>query len=504
MSITITVGGVNVDDIVDVDYTTDSGRGIGQANITLANTASNRAVIESGEDVVIRRNGSKVWSGEVAGNPSNASGRQLTFEVEAEQKTGQLDFAKVSRPFIERTSSEMIREAIAERRDPTIDDRFITNGTNPGNWNSNADNAESLDVSNDMANEPFNSPEGMYFDWLSGRQDTFDMTYKTASQSELPPRRLDSMRLRILIASAGGVFDGFVVARDYDGISYRWGISTTGGEGFDEIVLPVEDADVNVNGEEFDYNNEPSLTFDTGYSPPDLTAGTFRIYLTTDKPLQRPRGVAVDWVKSLPFDTVKRNLGVSTDIDPTTYIETRRIEGTLLDMVNRFKSIDDAKPYITENDVFKYKTGGANPTGVVIDENAATPQVVDFDIDRDFDVRNRVIIQGRGDLQAAFEDPASIQFYNEEAAKPSPIDDPSIRTREQAKRRARGFLNENAWDDAAMSITGVGAEISDREPDDLVEVKWPSESIDGTFVVTSTGRTSEGYDTISLSGTVSI
>jgi len=154
--------------------------------------------------------------------------------------------------------------------------------------------------------------------------------------------------------------------------------------------------------------------------------------------------------------------------------------------------------------VLQYKPSGGASSGLTIDESDGSLNAVAYSIDRDFDVRNQVTIQGKDDLRASFESTQSINFYNERAPKEEPIDDPSIRTEEQAKRRARGFLEENAFDDGALSFTIANSDFRDVQPGQSMPVVWPSEGVDDIFVVSSIDTTTKGYTVVNLSGNVSL
>lgn len=506
----VEVDGVEIPDVVSVDYANESDRGIGQANITVGNTASIRQMIAPGDDVVVKepdKSGTfeRTWSGEVVGNPSNAARDSLTVEVEAEKKTGQLEYAKVSRPFIEQSSGDMLRSAIEKRADPNVQTEYVTEGDSMSGWSSNADNVELLDVEAAISNNPTSSPNSAYFDFLEGRSGTFDFTYEDVPSSAAPGRRIERIALRMLGNTAGGLFDAIVVLVDGDGVAYKWDIDLTGGEGFQTYELNVVESSVSENASDFAYSNLDSFgDFDTGYSPPSLSPNTFRVGLRTAASIPDDRAVAIDYIETTPFDFISRDLGVETDIQDKGTVSTRRFDSSILDMAKRLAQEDGSKPYVTPEDTFVYEPSGQTFADISIDGVESDLPIVDFTVDRDFDVRNRVTVNGAGNLQVSFEDPGSIEFYNREVAKQEPIDDPSIRTREQAKRRARGFLADEAWDDGAITVVGAGPDFRDLKPNQVLPVTWEPEDIDGTFLIGSTSRTQEGLHSISLSGNVTL
>jgi hypothetical protein len=482
----IEVDGTAAVNVVTVDYETPSNGEIGTAVITVANTASNRSLFESGDEVVIYeedRNDAgtfvRKWFGEVIGKPSSTNSRNLTIDVEVESKAAQLEYAKVSRPFIEMTTGEMVEQAIAKERDPSVGTETITDGSSLSGWSSNVDNFRLLDTDSDLPNSGGNA---IYAEIPDGSSGSYYAEYVDVSPQEAPERRISKLNVRAIINDDGGIFDGTVTLVDAGGISYEWEFDLTGSGEFERFEFPVDDATVTQGGDPLTLRFE----FSTGEQTPET------------------RAFAVDYAESVPFGLNDRNVGVTVDNPGTDYVTTRSVNSSILQMVENFALEDGVTPYVDEDAVLHYLSSGDTVADVSIEYEDPSINVVNVDIDRDFDVRNRVSVEGRGDLQASYEDAGSIEFYNTEAPKEEPISDPTLRTRTQLRRRARGFLNENAWEDGALSFTLANPEFLDVNPGQIVPVVWPPDGINGSFEVTSVGRNSDGYVTISLSGTVSI
>lgn len=500
----VRVDGTVVTNVFDVSYERGKDESIGSATVTVANTPTNRALFAPASDVDITPAGETdpVWSGEVIGSPSNTQTRNLKLEVEAETKAAQLEYAQVSRPFIERTNAEIIDKAVQFERDRSVGDERIFDGTAVDDVTTNADNVEPL-TADGVSRSPTGDPDSLYVDFADGRSGPFDVTIDVPAA--VPGRRLDTITIRSLFASAGGYFRGFFIFVDDGGIAYKWSTDITGGEGFETTKYPVEDAAVSSNASDFEYSNDDDFgDFDTSYDPPALTPNTFRIAADTSGAIPETRAFAIDTVDALPFAVVERGLGVTTDVRETEFVSTRRVNGSVLEVAREFAEEDSRSVYVTEDDVLQYGTVEDAQAPFTIEEDDPDIAIIDASFDRDFDVRNRVTIQGRGDLQVTFEDSGSIAYYNREVAKPEPIVDPSIRTREQAQRRARGFLRDEAWEDGSISFTSASPVFADARPGQILPIDWPSEDVSGQFIIYSTGRDESGYYNLSVSGTVSL
>jgi hypothetical protein len=291
------------------------------------------------------------------------------------------------------------------------------------------------------------------------------------------------------VNNRGNVFTGEVELRDHDGISYVWSLDVPGYGGFQTYDLAVEDAR------------------NVGSSAGELSGtGKLEYRFDAEGGLPEDRAVAIDMFRTVPFGLEPRGTGLSTSgVEDTGRTITRRFEGAaILEVINTIASEDGAVVYIDDNDNLVFESAGdtlVDPSLNLIDDD--NPPVVDVSVDRDFDVRNRVTVQGKGDLQDTYEDPASIDFYGGGDATPKqePIVDKSLRTQNQLEARARGFLRDNAWDDTAITFTVGSAAWRDVQVGQGIEVKWDSEGIDrSTFIVSSVGVTPEGYVTIGLTG----
>jgi hypothetical protein len=471
---TVEVGGTEPTNIIDVTYSNPSGGNIGQAEITVGNSGSNRSLFESGADVVIKQNGTVEWSGEVIGKPSNQERENLTLSVEAETKAGQAEYGKVSRPFIEMSRAEIVREAVDYEVEPYTRARNITNADSTTNWSSDS---QIFEVTDDSKGINKHGSDTLFVGIYEDESETYDVTFDAVPATSAPGRRVLIFETRLLVNNKGDVFDVYVELVDDDGISYEWEVPVQGTASWEVYELAVEDADIS-----------------TGGSP-----GTLTYTFDVDGNLPEDRAAAIDMARATPFRLQDRRSGLSHDVDDTDDQITRRVDDSILSIADSVAVEAGATIFVDETDTLVFESAGDVPAPYEIRDDADT-LVVGVDVDRDFDVKNQVTVQGEGDLTATYEDTSSIEFYNAEAPRPEPINDGSLRTRDQLAARARGFLNNNAWEDSAITFTLAGSKWREVRQGQSIVVDWPKEDVSGTFIVDEVGRTSEGYTTIGVSG----
>lgn len=482
----ITADGITVTRVVDVSYSNTSNGEVGSATITVANTEGNRALFQPGAKVNVFEEDTsnpgtydKVWAGEVNGKPSDTSRRNLTLQVEAESKSGALEYISVDRPFIEMSNSEVLREAVDKTRDPEVRNEFIHKGSSLTSWSSNAAN---FSLTSSPSNIQKFGSDAVYCGIPRASTGTTYAEY-SFDPSKVPGRRLFRLETRLLVNNRGGVFDVTVSITDEDGIRFEWNVDTTGISEFKNYELAVEDANVS-----------------TGGSP-----GTLRYEVAAnDSKVPEDRAFAIDHAKSVTFRLLDRDVGVTTDIEETEFKTTRRVSTSVLNLLDRFRVEDGYVGRVTSDNTLIYEPDGSTRAPFDVVYGSGDVDVVDISVNRDYDVRNRVTVQGKDDVQVSFEDTASIQFYNAEVPKQEPIDNPSIRTIEQARRRARGYLNENAWEDGAITVTVADPRSKQVEAGQVMGFDWEPEGLDGDFTVDSVSRKSSGLTEISVSGSTSL
>ena len=477
--ILVDVEGIEAEDIIDVSYGNPSGGSIGTADITVTNTSANRDLFQSGADVEIFEDDDKVWAGEVIGKPSNAERDNLTLDVEAETKAGQAEYGKINRPFIEMSRAEMVRESVDFEVEPYTRTRRITNASSTSNWSSNA---PIFETTNDSKGINKFGRDSLFVGIRENATGSYHATFSDVPSNSAPGRRILQFETRLLVNNTGDVFDVYVTLTDADGIEYRWEVPVRGGAEWNIYELDVEDATIAPGGEPL----------------------TLRYEFDVDGQLPEDRAAAIDMARTTPFRLQDRQIGLTHSVDDTDDQITRRVDDSILSFADSLATEAGATVYVDTENVLNFEDTGDSKTPNTIDQDDADSGVVDVTVDRDYDVKNVVTVQGKGDLQANFEDTSSIQFYNVEAPRPEPINDGSLRTRNQLADRARGFLRSNAWEDSAITFTLAGRKWRDVRVGQAIDINWPTEDVVGTFIVDRTGRTDAGYVTIGVSGQTSI
>ena len=483
----VEVDGTTASNIIDVSYDKPDSGSIGEAKITVGNSSTNRSLFEAGAEVVVKVEDPNNpgtfdvdFRGEVISKPSNASRDNISLEVTAETTASQAEYAKVTRPFIERTNSEIIEDAVAEVVDPEPVIVDIHKAESTADWSVNFAEFELMDTVSNIVRD---GDDALYFGIPPGTSGTKYAEY--TGGPTVTGRRLDWLETRFLLADKGAYFDAKVIIVDGAGIQFEWIIETTGRAENVVYELPVEDAD-------------------TIKTSADYPNGTLRYEFTTDGNVPDERALMIDSAKAIEFTTGTRSTDLTTDVEATTRTATRRLNDSILNVADDFADEDGYTAFVDSSNVLSYKRSGSVDAPVSIDYSTNDAQVVEVTVDRDFDVRNVVTIQGKDDLRETFESTNSIDFYNVRAPKEEPIDDPTIRTEDGLRRRARGFLADEAFDDGAIVFTVGNSDFRDVVPGQNMSITWPPEGLDDDYVVGSVGRTAEGYTTISLSGNVSI
>jgi len=475
----VLVDGTRATQVIDVEYENTTGSSIGSATVSVANTNANRSLFKPASRVEIRKNGSTVWSGEVLGKPSNTSGRNLTLDVEAETFAGQAEYGKVTRPFVELSRADIVRQAVDKQIKPFTDTKKITYAETVTDWSAN-DVVDDLEKTDDSKGINEFGQDTVFVGMRNGSSGTGTVTYDAVPTSAVPGRRVLEVETRLIVNNRGDVFDLSLTVVDDAGIAYTWTIDAPTGSSSKTYKLPVEDA-----------------TIETGDTP--LTA---RLDAEISGVLPDSRAIAVDMIRTTPFELVDRGTDLTADVDDTDDKITRQVNKSVLSLADDIATEVGATAYVTADQTLRFETQAPSAQYSITDDTSTG--VVDVDVDRDFDVKNQVTVSGKDDLQATFTDSSSVQFYNSSVPKPEPITDTSLRTSEQLETRARGFLAENAFEDSAIEFTLAGAQWRDVSAGEVIDVTYPPESINGTFLIDSVGRTPGGFVTIALTGQTEI
>lgn len=481
----VTIGGTTIDAIFEVNYDNGETDKIGKASIVCANNTNNRSV-ESGDDVIIKKNSEIDYTGYVSGKPTEAGAKGVELEIEAIDKRSELKYQQASRVFYQKDTGEIIRDAINYKLKPTsISNQgrgyYIHEGDSLTNWSSDIPKFSLGKIANVSLAKT--GGEFIFCGWPQGSGS--DKTEYEATFDDVPSRiipgdgQLDSFFTRILINNSGEQFDLEIDLRDNAGNNYIWQPELQGSR-FQTIELKAEDATT-----EATIGNEV------------FTNGTLEYRFKLAGTLPEGRGAAIDFASGIPYRLQNRATDIQpTEVEDTGNVITRRIDRSIFEMIREFATEDGYVSYVDNNDILHYEQGGQTFSNFEIDFDS-TP-VVNAEFNRDYQqIINRVIIQGDDDIRRTFEDSASINFYGI-SAREEPIVDEQIQTYDEASRRARGFLEKHAWDDSAFTFEIADADYQSLQTGDEIIVNWPPENISGSYVVTKVETDYHGIVTVNL------
>lgn len=479
--VSVTIGGYTPEAVYDVQDGQNGGGQLAKAIIQCGATPGNRSNINDGDEVVITRNGETTYTGYVMGRPSK--GRDGTLKVEAMDKRLELKHVQVNRTFNNVDSGEVVQQAVDYEAIP-LDRREAFFADNLSNWESDAPILELYtDVpssSNDTETTPLWEYGGdmVFVGFRKGASGDFYVRQTNVSSDITIGLNggLQKAMTRILINNQGQQFEVEFELRDSFGRNFVWDLPLRGSD-FQEYELEAADADPD------------------GELGNDLTA-EYRISINGT--LNENRGMFIDAAHTVPYYTSDRNTGITTNNVRTTGRKvTRRVDQSAMELIQDLAQEDRHDFWIDASDDLHYEPSGgeSRPNRDIIEGQTA---VTSADFDRNAEqVSNKVIVQGAGDIQVTVRNPASIQFYGV-APRSEPIVDKNIQTRDEAEKRGRGYLAENAWNGSVASFEIADAAYKDVGVGDTLYVRWPSQDIDGDFVVRDREVNSAGIVNLSM------
>lgn len=479
-----TIGGTSVTNIFDVDYSEGETAKLGKAVIVCADNTNNRN-FESGEEVTITKNGTDDFTGFVTGKPTSA-GSDPGLEIECKDRRLELKFEQVSRVFYNMDTGDIIKEALNKRTE-LRNEQYVHKGDDLTNWSSNLPEFELGNIDSQSLHEAGN--DFIFGGWVAGagsEQSIYNITYSNVPSKTVPgDGTIDRFYTRLLINNRGQQFSGEVDLRDDSGNNYIWPLELRGSR-FEEVELNAEEA-----------------TTDASIGNKVTTDGTLEYRFKIDGELSEARAVAIDYAKTIPFNTRTR----STTLNPSGVVTTgrtitRRIDRSIFELIKELATEDGHISYIDTNDVLYYEPSGQTTSSLKIDHS--TTPVTKADFDRDYEnITNKVTVQGAGDVRVTLEDNASINFYGV-SPREEPIVDESIQTRSEATERGRGYLKKHAWDDVAFTFEVADASYQQLGIGENVEITWPPENINGTYTVSDIETDKHGIVTLSFTDTDAI
>lgn len=486
----VTIGGTTIDGIFEVNYDGGKTDKLGKASIVCANNSNNRSV-SSGDEITIEKNGDVDYTGYVSGKPTEGGAKGVELEIEGIDKRAELKYQQVNRVFYQKDTGEIIRSSINSKIKPTSppnEDKgyWLHQGDSLTDWSSNIPKFSLGGIANVSLSE--SGGEFIFCGWPQGSGKNvavFEATFNAVPSKAIPgDGQIDTFYTRLSVNDNGEQFSLEIDLRDNAGNNYIWQPEL--GNKFQEMELKAENA-----------VTEPTIGNKVS------TDGTLEYRFKIDGSLPEGRGAAIDYASANPYRLQSRGTDiVPSEVEDTGNIITRRENKSIYEMVEEFSTEDGYVSYIDKSDVLHYEQSGQAFGGLEIDFNSTPVTAAKFN--RDYEqITNKVIIQGAGDIRRTFKDSQSIQFYGI-SAREEPLVDKEIQTEEEAKRRGRGFLQKNAWNDAAFEFEIADADYKSLQVGNEIVVNWPPEGINDSFVVTQVETDYNGIVTVTLTSSESI
>lgn len=475
VSYDVTIDGTQVENLFEVKSGRSETKQVGTATIVASNTATNRS-FNAGAEVIVKKNGSTEFKGVLMEDPSE--GRDdPKITLKAWSKKAELKFETVNRTFYDKDTGEIIRSAINEEA-YDLNEEDLHRGSSTSGWSSETPVFETANISSQELQE--RGYDLIFCGWREGASGEYAVTYNVDGSDLTGDGQLLQLVTRVLVADQGGQFTLDIELRDNFGNQYLWDDLTTRSSDFNVYELQAEDADPN------------------GQLTSDATL-EYRFDIKGDLP--EPRAAAIDYAAATFYATSNRGADVSsTDVQDTGNSIVRRFDGNILSLLTKLETEDDYISWVDDDDVLHYAAAGDKTSTKEIDYD--TTPVTKAKFNRDYSrIKNKVTVQGSGNIQVVLRDDASIKFYGV-SARHEPLTDPDIESRDDAINRGRGFLKKNAWDDTAMEFEIADSSFAEVQVGEAMQVTWPPENINSEFVVTDVEPGDRGFVKLTVSGNV--
>ena len=474
MSFSVTIGGTTVDGLFDVNYKGADTDEIGEAEIEVKNTSSNRA-FSYGEEVIIKRDGATVWTGYLEKKPPSGT-RNLRLNLTARDKREELQYVEVHRPFYDMDSGEVVRTMVNEKVQPQSP-VLVHTGDDLTNWTSDIGIFELAKIPNQDLNEY--GTDLLFGYWEAGETGTYTATFDDVPFSAADDGRILWLETGFLFNNRGNLFSVEVELRDHAGNNYVWDMEVPAGSEYVQQKLPAEEA--TTDGAE--------LTSD----------GTLEYRIEISGDLPERRAAVIDYARTRPFGTTNRDTGFTTGaVEDTGRDIIRRMDGTVFEQVAQLATEDGAVSFIDEDDVLHFEPSGDSSAPESITYSGT--RVVEAEADKDAtDIVNKVTVQGAGDLQISLQDSGSVSFYGV-SKRSEPLVNKEIQNEGELRDYGEGYLDENAWNDTAITFTVADPAYKNVVVGQRLQVTWPPQDLDGEFTVSNTETDTAGRTKVGISG----
>ena len=448
---TVTIGGVQPSKVISVVADQKPDSDLGEAVVTMVDTATNRSAFGPGDAVAIDWGSGIQWDGEVVGQPSQSNGR-LRYRALGELLP--FKHEQAYRVFYNTESSEAVKQLATERTEQ-LNAVQIHAGDDPGNWTSIAPIAEPY--AGDRAGLYDYGTDLLVLGARGGHSGELRTTYDDVPTDAVVDG-LFELRTRVVVpATVANYWSLLVEFRDDAGTRYRWDVALDPGS--TTYTLAAGDA-------------EPA---DSG-----LATNELRYRLFPNGVVAQLTAIGIDHAETIPFATSARSNPPSTSgVESTGRPITRRIDGSVGAAIEELAT-EDGATWGLDGNTLRYEPGGPSSVSVLAIDSS-TP-IRSVEVDRDYEsVRNVVQVVGDDGVEILEREQASVDFYG--PARAETVNDPSIKTETAARARARGILDERAWNDASVSFAIPDLSFAQLSPGDRLPVTYQPEGLNGTYRV---------------------
>lgn len=285
----------------------------------------------------------------------------------------------------------------------------------------------------------------------------------------------------MLVNNRGDQIEAEVDLRDYAGNNYIW--------------TPER---LDTNFREYTFSAEDAVSHaDIGSK--NTNSGSLQYRFRLKGTLPEPRAVAIDMAQTLPFALKTRTQDLTVaNVQDVGHTITRRFDENVLNILKTFVMEEGMASWVDANDDLHFEPAGGSGASQSIDYG--TTPVTSTSFSRDYDrIVNKVTVQGSGQVQVTAVDESSAKFYGL-SEREKQLVDRSIQTEVEATRRAKGFLQDHAWEDGAMSFEIADGSFEDVRVGEAIPIKWDPEDVNNAFIVTAVETDADGYVTIEIGG----
>jgi hypothetical protein len=376
--------------------------------------------------------------------------------------------------FYDKDDGEIIRAAVTEQAEG-LGRVVVHEGDDLTGWTADTPYFELAGLETKQIHE--RGSDLLFLGIPQGATGSYEATFSNVPSYAIPgDGQVLRLLTRLLVNDPGNQITGEIELRDNAGNQYVWGVEYRG-TGFNEYELKAEEAEA--DGE-------------VGSN------GTLEYRFEVSGELTDNVGIVIDHASTFPYDTTSRGGSdiSANNVENTGRRITRRFDKSALELIQDLQTENGYTSWIDSNDDLHFEQAGGSGPNLEIVRGTTAVTKADFNTKYDT-VKNKVTVQGAGDVQRTLRDPGSIAFYGV-APRSEPLVDEAIQTNAEAEDRGRGYLEENAWNDTVATFEIANTQFQRLGKGDAVYVKWPPQNLDGDFVVKQKSVDKSGIVTLDL------